>query len=200
MINLSASLQYLSFITDSTIDQSASIGKFSRIHSCIVGPYTYCSNSCNLINVNISSYSSIGPGVTVVAGLHPTTYPAMSPIFHGRPLSGAPHNTSFNLFPDPNSSASICSFNAPTTLGPDIWIGAGVTLFSGVKIGTGAVIGTNSLVTTDIPPYAIAWGTPARIQKYRFNDQMISDLLHSEWWTYRAEDAAILLAQLSQSA
>ena len=52
-------------------------------------------------------------------------------------------------------------------IGDDVWIGAGAKLLRDVHIGNGAVIGANSVVTTDIPPYAIAVGAPARVIKYR---------------------------------
>lgn len=62
-------------------------------------------------------------------------------------------------------------------IGDDVWIGNEVTIMSGVKIGQGAVIGTKALVTHDIPPYAIAVGIPAKIIKYRFDQNIISELL-----------------------
>lgn len=52
-------------------------------------------------------------------------------------------------------------------IGNDVWIGAGAKILMNVKIGDGAVIGANSVVLTDIPEYAIAVGSPARVVKYR---------------------------------
>jgi acetyltransferase-like isoleucine patch superfamily enzyme len=48
-----------------------------------------------------------------------------------------------------------------------VWIGNGCTILPGVTIGEGAVIGANSVVNTDIPPNAVAVGSPAKIVKYR---------------------------------
>jgi acetyltransferase-like isoleucine patch superfamily enzyme len=45
----------------------------------------------------------------------------------------------------------------------DVWLAARVTVLDGVRIGRGAVIGAGAVVTTDIPPYAIAVGVPARV-------------------------------------
>jgi acetyltransferase-like isoleucine patch superfamily enzyme len=42
-------------------------------------------------------------------------------------------------------------------------IGANVTLLPFVIIGEGAVIGAGSVVTRDVPPYALAYGNPARV-------------------------------------
>ncbi|TBE49217.1 acyltransferase [Rhizobium ruizarguesonis] len=52
-------------------------------------------------------------------------------------------------------------------IGDDVWIGAGAKIIMNVRIGKGAVIGANSVVTTDIPEYAIAVGSPAKVVKYR---------------------------------
>ena len=46
-------------------------------------------------------------------------------------------------------------------------------IMSGVKIGQGAIVGAGSVVTKDIPSYAIVGGNPAKIIKYRFDDELI---------------------------
>ncbi len=52
-------------------------------------------------------------------------------------------------------------------IGRDVWLGTKVTVARGVAIGDGAVIGANSVVTRDIPDYAVAVGSPARVIKDR---------------------------------
>lgn len=47
----------------------------------------------------------------------------------------------------------------------DVWIGDGARIMPGVTIGKGAVIGANSVVTKDIPPYSVAYGSPAVIKQ-----------------------------------
>jgi acetyltransferase-like isoleucine patch superfamily enzyme len=49
----------------------------------------------------------------------------------------------------------------------DVWIGAGATVVVGVTIGQGSIIGAGAVVTSDIPPYSIAVGTPAKPIKDR---------------------------------
>jgi acetyltransferase-like isoleucine patch superfamily enzyme len=49
----------------------------------------------------------------------------------------------------------------------DVWIGCGSQIMSGVKIGKGAVIGAGSLVNSNIPPYTIYGGVPAKFIKNR---------------------------------
>ncbi len=58
----------------------------------------------------------------------------------------------------------------------DVWVGSGVIIMPGVKIGKGAVIGAGSVVTKDIPAYAIVYGIPAKIIKYRKLDSKNSPI------------------------
>jgi acetyltransferase-like isoleucine patch superfamily enzyme len=44
-------------------------------------------------------------------------------------------------------------------------IGIGAIILPGVTIGEGAVIGAGAVVNTDIPPYTIAVGVPAKVIK-----------------------------------
>ncbi len=53
------------------------------------------------------------------------------------------------------------------TVGDGAWIGYGAIILDGVTIGSGAVIGAGSVVKRDIPDYAIAAGTPAKVIKMR---------------------------------
>ncbi|MDE7422959.1 MAG: CatB-related O-acetyltransferase [Lachnospiraceae bacterium] len=59
----------------------------------------------------------------------------------------------------------------------DVWIGQNAIILSGVHIGQGAVIAAGAIVTKDVPPYAIVGGNPAKVIKYRFEDDIINELL-----------------------
>ena len=56
---------------------------------------------------------------------------------------------------------------APVRIGEGAWIGPHVTVLRGVTIGAGAVVGANSVVTRDIPAYAVCWGNPAKVVRFR---------------------------------
>jgi acetyltransferase-like isoleucine patch superfamily enzyme len=55
----------------------------------------------------------------------------------------------------------------PVSVEDFVWLGENVVVLKGVTVGHHAVIGANSVVTTDIPPYAIAAGAPAKVVKFR---------------------------------
>lgn len=48
------------------------------------------------------------------------------------------------------------------TLGRDVWLGYNSVVLYGVTIGDGAVVGANSLVNSDVEPYAVVAGSPAK--------------------------------------
>jgi acetyltransferase-like isoleucine patch superfamily enzyme len=70
-------------------------------------------------------------------------------------------------FDDPNLPVTWQGFTTkgPTRVGDNVWCGANVVVTSGVTIGERSVIGANSVVTTDIPPFSIAAGAPAKVLK-----------------------------------
>ena len=59
-------------------------------------------------------------------------------------------------------------------IGDDVWIGYGAVVLSGVTVGRGAIIAAGSVVTSDIPPYAVAAGNPAKKVGQRFTDVEIA--------------------------
>lgn len=63
----------------------------------------------------------------------------------------------------------------------DVWIGYGARVLSGVHIGQGAVIAAGAVVTSDVPPYAIVGGVPAKHINYRFSEQVRKYLLSLDY-------------------
>lgn len=55
--------------------------------------------------------------------------------------------------------------NNTIKIGVNCWLASNVTLLGDITIGHGCVIGANSLVLTDIPPFSMAVGSPAKIIK-----------------------------------
>ena len=63
----------------------------------------------------------------------------------------------------------------------DVWIGQGAIILSGVHVGQGAVIAAGAVVTNNVPPYAIVGGVPAKIIKYRFETELINELIRIDY-------------------
>ena len=58
-----------------------------------------------------------------------------------------------------------------THIGSDVWIGFGAIILSGVTIGDSAIVGAGAIVISDVPPNAIAVGSPARVVGQRYSDE-----------------------------
>lgn len=94
------------------------------------------------------------------------------------------------------SMADLAS-RGDTVVGNDVWIGQNATILPGVHIGDGAVIGANSVVGSDVEPYTIVAGNPARPVRKRLDDEMISILLKLRWWDRSIEEINTLIPLLT---
>lgn len=122
---------------------------------------------------SIGSFCSIGQKVVLGNGKHPLNFLSSSPYFYLTKVSWKNNNT-------PTHDEFLTA--EPIYIGNDVWIGDEVYIKNGIKIGDGAVIGAKSIVTKDVPPYAIVAGCPAKIIRYRFNEETIKELLELKWW------------------
>ncbi len=98
----------------------------------------------------IGKYCSIAHQVTIFVGGNHTT----------ETVSTYPFDTWFLGRSNPTRSYKT---TPNTEIGSDVWIGNGAFIAGGVKIGHGAVIASQAAVFTDVPPYGIAVGNPARV-------------------------------------
>ena len=84
-----------------------------------------------------------------------------------------------------------------TVIGNDVWIGQNAVILPGVRIGDGAIIGANSIVGSDIEPYTIVVGNPAKPLKKRFDDELIDLLLRFKWWDKSIDEINKLIPLLT---
>ena len=145
----------------------------ARLISARLGKYSYVSPNTIIIDAEIGNYCSIGPNCIIGTGKHPLNELSTSPYVYNPRLFLGRNKEDF----------------ARVEIGHDVWIGANVTILGGLKIGDGAVIGANSLVTKDIEPYGIAFGSPARVKKYRLQLEKIERLSQLKWWELAPEEA-----------
>jgi len=65
-------------------------------------------------------------------------------------------------------------FDKDVVVEEDVWIGCNVTLLSGAHLGRSSVIAAGAVVTSNIPPYCIAGGVPAKPIKFKWTiDQIL---------------------------
>lgn len=115
--------------------------------------------------LNIGAYVSIANNVSFILGGNHNIY-TFSTYPLKKYLLNKPFNDSFS--------------KGPITIGNEVWIGFGATILSGVTIGRGAIVGSNAVVVKDVPAYSIVVGNPAKVVKYRFNEDIINELKKNE--------------------
>ena len=86
-----------------------------------------------------------------------------------------------------------------TIIGNDVWIGQNTTILPGVRIGDGAIIGANSVVGSNIEPYTIVVGNPAKALRKRFDEELIDIMEKLKWWDKSIEEINNLISLLTNS-
>jgi acetyltransferase-like isoleucine patch superfamily enzyme len=79
------------------------------------------------------------------------------------PLSAQQRHAQFRAIMSTGHPESIDLGERPVTLGNDVWIGANACVLRGVTIGEGGVVGAGAVVTSDVAPFTVVAGNPARI-------------------------------------
>lgn len=125
-------------------------------------------------NLKIGKFCSIAQNVTIfLGGNHRLDWISLYPFEPTHPS-----------WPDTKGTETSLITKGDVTIGNDVWIGSGATIMSGVSVGDGAAIGTGSVVTSDVDPYSVVAGNPAKVIKMRFSEEDIARLLEIKWWDW----------------
>lgn len=158
-------------ISESFLGEGSKVESGSSFIRSSMGRHSFCGYDCEIANADIGNFCSIANSVVIGGGEHPTDWVSTSPVFYkGRDSV----RKKFSEYERP--APRRCS------IGSDVWIGAGVVVLQGVEIGHGAVVGAGAVVTKSVEPYAVVAGVPARHISYRFDEELIEELLNSRWW------------------
>lgn len=154
------------------------VGRWTHIdRTSSVGSYTYIGDSCYVTRAHIGRYVSIGNNVSIGPGEHDLNRLSTSTEFYE------------NAYHDLTRGECIIE--------SDAWVGVDAIVLRGVRIGIGAVVAANSVVTKDVPDYAVVAGVPAKLVKFRFEEEGRTKLIDSRWWEKDKREAGELLARLN---
>ena len=151
------------------------VGRYTQFSGRVDIGYGTTLGACSTFSgpITIGRYCQLGANVGVFGKDHPTSYFSIN--INYRFLGGALNNM---VVVD------------EVKIGNDVWVGHGAVILKGCQIGNGAVIGAGAVVTRSIPEYAIVVGNPARVLRYRFDEDTIRLLEQLRWWDLSKEELA----------
>lgn len=160
------------------IDNKSKVSRKSRVWggcqvtNSSVDDYSYVGRETRLIHCSIGKFCSIAGDCCIGMGTHTLSHISTSSIFTAK-KNGTKKSW---------VKKTVVEEIKPVKVGNDVWIGQRAMVMGGVSIGDGAVVGAGAIVTKNVPSYAIVGGVPAKVLKYRFDEDSIEKLLASKWW------------------
>ena len=144
----------------------------TEVGNISLGDYSYISGPRSYVeDAIIGKFCSIARQVVIGVSGHNYEWVTTSPIITSKEYGFVKNDVS-----EPQKTMPI--------IGNDVWIGMNAIIMRGVVIGDGAVIAAGSVVTSDVKPYSIVGGMPARHIRYRFTEEQIKILLEIRWWDW----------------
>ncbi|TCZ59838.1 CatB-related O-acetyltransferase [Roseicella aquatilis] len=158
-----------------------------------IGAFTYLGGSGAVFRhiSSIGRFCAIAGSVITGSTEHPTNQLSPHPIFQGGWEREWPQLAPFYSRNMKSIAASRHTWFDQSgsrlgliRIGNDVWIGESVYVRRGVTVGDGAIIASRSVVVSDIEPYMIVGGVPARAVRRRVPERVAEHLLSTKWWDY----------------
>lgn len=164
-----------------SINRYVRVGRYCNISGGEIDSYSYLGDNVEFPQTKIGKFCSIAAHAKLAAGNHPLKFISTSPYLYSNISWSFTNKKLFKgeFYYTDATKRYLCE------IGNDVWIGTNALIVCGsraIHIGDGAVIAAGAVVTKDIPPYAIVAGCPAKIIRFRFDDDKIKRLLELKWW------------------
>lgn len=157
-----------------------SIANLTKFIDSSLGAYSYCASNSYIRNTKIGRFCSIGKNVRIIDVTHPTDFVSTHPVFY------SPHNVVGKSFVNSIGFDEHlhCKKDQDyaVVIGNDVWICDGAQILGGNTIGDGAIVAAGAVVTKDVPAFSVVAGVPAKVIRYRFEENEIQYLKALQWW------------------
>jgi acetyltransferase-like isoleucine patch superfamily enzyme len=169
-------LQSFSKIVDSHVSRGAVLGDSTVCNRSKLGKYFSIGAFSYLVDSSVGAYCTFGSRVSIGGFNHPLDWLSIHE-FQYRDLKYIFNESLFE-----HGDHILRDNKIHTLIGSDVWISDNAAIKRGINIGHGAIIGLGAVITKDVPPYAIVVGNPGKILRWRFPDDIITELLLLKWW------------------
>lgn len=159
-------------IGDKTYDNGAFVWKWYNDSSLKIGKYCSIANDVNFI---------------CDSGFHTESEITSFPLFHEILEKNDEIIIKSMTYKAADLNKKMKPNKSDIIVGNDVWIGMNATILPNVKIGNGVSILAGAVVSDDIPDYAIAGGIPAKVIKFKHNQETIDALNKISWWDWSDE-------------
>lgn len=164
------------------LGRHVSIGERVILREVTVGDFSYFERHGEAIYAEIGKFCSIAANVRLNALEHPIERLTTHKISY-RPNEYFKFLGVDRQFREARRAKKV-------VIGNDVWIGHGAVILPGITIGHGAAVGANAVVTSDVGPFEIVAGAPARPLRRRFDEAVCERILSLAWWDWPEERLA----------
>lgn len=158
------------------LGQYCDIGPRAVMRHVTFGDFSYCEQDFEAIYATIGKFCSIARHVRVNAVEHPVERLTTHKISY--------RSNEYFRFLGLDSAFRERRLSKPVTIGHDVWLGHAAIILPGIQVGNGAVVGAGAVVTSDVPPFHIVAGVPARVLRPRFPHEIARRIEALAWWDW----------------
>jgi phosphonate metabolism protein (transferase hexapeptide repeat family) len=166
-------------IANCSLGAYTEVGARAGLEEVVLSDYSYIMNDSETAYTKFGKFCSIAARTRINPGNHPMDRASQSHFTYraSHYFDGEADEESFF---DWRRSHGV-------SIGHDVWVGHGAIVLPGRVIGDGAVIAAGAVVTKDVGAYAIVGGSPAKLIRRRFSENVADRMSELAWWDWDHE-------------